>query len=275
MLVDGVVDPATDRRAPPSRWHSVVVSPRRRRRLLIQGGGGEDLSDAPEHAGVLQEEGRRRDPKKKNTDASSTTLCTRISPCTACTDTDRSEIVECATTGRIETYRCKKKKKTTNAPLDDEDSHNTNDDAAWNTVVDETGREEEPLWSISYRSCVRTTNEQEFMFIQFQVLCGFIGCISIYSIRKQRMNVASLFDQRRMNAHPNKNTRRVPGLTNIMMMNHTSNNNDGSIEMMNSRSTNPPMILRQSSSVQGSNHNNEEMKSLLSSSSLSNPMNVV
>jgi hypothetical protein len=176
--------------------------------------------------------------------------CALISSCTACTDTDRSDVVECSATGRIETYRCIRAVHEDHVPY-----RRRLEEALDNSELQQQ-------LSIFYRSCARTKTEQEFMFIQFQVFCGFIGCLSAYSIRKQKMTVATLFDQRRMNqaaANPRRGGR--------VGANNTSNS-DG-IEMKTTRSSNPA-VLRQASSVHG--NSNDEMKSLLSSS---NPVNVV
>jgi hypothetical protein len=185
--------------------------------------------------------------------------CILIHPCAVCTQTDRTHILECSPTGRIETYRCP-----TNIPADVvvDDNDNNNHHADERTVVrtirsleeinsssrqqqqqqqqqpqDGGGGLDQNEWrihdtpntvpadssshvrttssstttSIQYRTCRRTINEEEFMFIQFQVACAFLGFLSIYSIRKQKMHVATLFDQRRMNVVPSSTTETTGG----------------------------------------------------------------
>jgi hypothetical protein len=171
--------------------------------------------------------------------------CTLISPCTACTDTDRADLAECAATGRIETLRCLRAED--HAPY-----------ARRRRLEDASSP---PQWSIAYRACARTQTEQEFLFLQFQVLCGLLGGLAVYSIRQQKRTVATLFDQRRLNA---ANARRAA------QRSGNANPAEGiELKTTTTRSSSNPTVLRQASSVHG---NNEEMKSLLSSS---NPMNVV
>jgi len=49
-----------------------------------------------------------------------------------------------------------------------------------------------------YRSCKRTSTDEEFLMLRLQVFCLLIGVTAFVSARRQKFAHASLFDQRKM-----------------------------------------------------------------------------
>lgn len=50
---------------------------------------------------------------------------------------------------------------------------------------------------VRYQSCNRTTADDEFLMVRMQVLCVLIGSFAFATVRRQRQNSATLFDQRK------------------------------------------------------------------------------
>jgi hypothetical protein len=67
---------------------------------------------------------------------------------------------------------------------------------------------------IVYQSCRRTVADEEFRLMRFQVFCFLIGAIAFMSVRRQKAQHASLFDQRYIHgSNNNSNTRRQTATT--------------------------------------------------------------
>jgi hypothetical protein len=149
--------------------------------------------------------------------------------------------------------------------------HNKNDNIGPTiTTIPTTLAYDDRDTKIYYSSCYYTNNEYEFNFIQFQVLICLIGMIAIYSIQKQKIYVASLFDQRRLVVNKTKvnsnNTSdtTISGTTGTIEMKsiHTttssSSNNHNNKNHYSSNNNNNKLLSRQQSKAI------EETKSLLS-----------
>lgn len=95
--------------------------------------------------------------------ASAQESCTVLEFCRRCTDGDRRDHPECQSTGIVSIVKC----------LTEEEEH-----------------------TIMYQVCQRTKADEEFLMIRLQVFCLVLGVLSLLSVRKQKSNASSLFDQR-------------------------------------------------------------------------------
>lgn len=104
------------------------------------------------------------------------TKCDMTGVCEMCTDAERtSPESECGPTGRHQHFKC----------------------------VTSEG-DEEISSRASYKSCNRTSADEEFLMIRLQAICFTIGVVSLFSVRKNRQLGA--FDQRREVAKRGTNT---------------------------------------------------------------------
>lgn len=55
-----------------------------------------------------------------------------------------------------------------------------------------------------YQNCNRTQNDEEFLYIRFQMISLLLGIIAVLHVRKQKLQHTTLFDQRLI---PNQNRR--------------------------------------------------------------------
>ena len=231
--------------------------------------------------------------------------CSLFRACGRCTEIESSRIVECQTggTGRITTFRCIATTTTTDvhSPNNDRETRSyqgyRKDDAYYNnnknndnlSMIDLSATTTAllpsstivttPTFLYYYESCSYTKDEYEFNYIQFQVFICLLGIISIYSIRRQKMFAASLFDQRRMKNNTSTGTSTnatVATTTNVSRTNSTNNSSSRGVVIQRSNTG----LMNHNS--QNSNNNNDgnnvnsiEMKSLLSSGSTINDMDIV
>jgi len=98
-------------------------------------------------------------------------VCTRKTECHLCTGTDVESIPECKATGKMESFSCEL----------------TENDA---TTVRTRHKIE---------SCQRTRPDEDYLMIQLQVICLLLGSFSYATVKRQRAQYASGFDQRKAN----------------------------------------------------------------------------
>lgn len=95
-----------------------------------------------------------------------------------------------------------------------------------------------------YQSCRRTVDDEEFLLMRFQVFCFLAGTIAFISVRRQKAQHASLFDQRGSNSRQSNSQ--------IVQANGRRRNdqNNTSIEMiatsMSSQTNNRDEIMKSS-----------------------------
>jgi hypothetical protein len=243
--------------------------------------------------------------------------CSLFRSCDRCTEIEYSRILECQTgTGRIMTFRCTTTVATTTDEMTEIDPSNTlsvntpngdretrsyqeyrKDDAYYNSnnnndnlstiessttaLIPSSSTITTPAFLYHYESCLYTNDEYEFNYIQFQVFICLLGIISIYSIRKQKMFAASLFDQRRMK-NTTTGTTAASTITNTTTTISTSNvsrtNSNASSRGIVIQRSNTGLMNSQNNNSDTNNVNNSisiEMKSLLSSGSSINDMDIV
>lgn len=116
---------------------------------------------------------RRRLQKRKRLAAENAVVesCEPVGYCESCSRADRSKEEECRATGKKQRYQC------VSAGADGNDETR-----------------------FMYKSCSRTDAEEQFLMIRLQVICFFMGAMSIMSVRRQKSVTASLFDQRKRRA---------------------------------------------------------------------------
>jgi hypothetical protein len=94
------------------------------------------------------------------------TKCDATGECEMCTDAERASFEsECGMTGRHQHFKCV------------------------------TSKGDKESSSASYKSCKRTTADEQFLMIRLQAICFTIGVASLFSVRRNRQLGA--FDQRR------------------------------------------------------------------------------
>jgi hypothetical protein len=228
--------------------------------------------------------------------------CSLLRSCDRCTETEFSSIPECQIgTGRIATDEAPENElaggdistSSKNTPNNDRDTrsyqeyrkddtyysnHNNDNLAMIDSFSSSTITTPPPPFKYHYESCLHTKDEYEFNYIQFQVFICLLGIVSIYSIRKQKMFAASLFDQRRM-----KNTGATTGstMTATASTRSTSRNNSRGIVIQRSNTGVMSQSNPSNSSTSNDGNNNVngsssiEMKSLLSSGSSNGDMDIV
>lgn len=237
----------------------------------------ESIVEDETETSIVKDDDRQAQPPIEQEDNEGEMSCTLFRACDRCTETESLTVPECqmgttsGTTGRIVTFRCTVI------------THNNNNDRATRSYIehrkDETYyyshgssiSDRSPIATLSssssnfllyhYESCRTTQNESEFNYIQFQVFICLIGLISIYSIRKQKMLAASLFDQRRMTTTTSTAVSTVASSTTT-------------VSRTNSNASHSRVIQRSNTGVNSSSGNNNsdgvEMKPLLLSSGSSN-----
>mmetsp|Transcript_16848 Transcript_16848/g.21976 ORF Transcript_16848/g.21976 Transcript_16848/m.21976 type:complete len:181 (-) Transcript_16848:400-942(-) len=95
-------------------------------------------------------------------------VCSLKAECQLCTAGDIDAIPECKNTGKVETFNCVTKEN--------------------GAEVDSRQKDE---------SCQRTRTEEDFLMVQFQVFCLFLGSFTYMTVKRQRLIYASGFDQRK------------------------------------------------------------------------------
>jgi hypothetical protein len=58
-----------------------------------------------------------------------------------------------------------------------------------------------------YESCKRTSADEEFLLVRFQVFCILLGAFAVISVRKQKIISANLFDKRKYQAEEERKDR--------------------------------------------------------------------
>lgn len=242
----------------------------------------ESIVEDETETSIVKDDDRQAQPPIEQEDNEGEMSCTLFRACDRCTETESLTVPECqmgttsGTTGRIVTFRCTIIT-----------HNNNNNDRATRSYIehrkDETYyyshgssiSDRSPIATLSssssssnfllyhYESCRTTQNESEFNYIQFQVFICLIGLISIYSIRKQKMLAASLFDQRRMTT-----------TTSTAVSTAASSTTTTTVSRTNSNASHSRVIQRSNTGVNSSSGNNNsdgvEMKPLLLSSGSSN-----
>lgn len=102
-------------------------------------------------------------------------MCDITSECRMCSTSDKESIEQCDKTGKIEVVTC------------------------ISISNNATQQEDRIQRQKVYRSCKRTSSDDEFLMIRLQVFCLLIGVTAFASSRKQKQLNASLFDQRSLN----------------------------------------------------------------------------
>ena len=237
--------------------------------------------------------------------------CSLLRSCDRCTETEFSSIPECQKgNGRIVTFRCT----AATTPTDEMTETDVNGDAGSSSSTPNNNNDRDTrsyqeyrkddlyygrnskndslamLDALSsttatsssslpflyhYESCYHTKDEYEFNYVQFQVFICLLGIVSIYSIRKQKMFAASLFDQRRM---------KTTGTSAVTSTRSTTRNSSGRGVVIQRSNTglmshsNPSNNSSNANNNDNSNGNNAssiEMKALLSSGSSNGDMDIV
>jgi hypothetical protein len=244
----------------------------------------ESIVEDETETSIVKDDDRQAQPPNEQEDNEGEMSCTLFRACDRCTETESLTVPECqmgtasGTTGRIVTFRC---------TIITHNNNNHNDRATRSYIEhrkDDTYyyshgssiSDRSPIATLSssssssssssnftlyhYESCRTTQNESEFNYIQFQVFICLIGLVSIYSIRKQKMLAASLFDQRRMTTTTSTAVSTVASST--------------AVSRTNSNASHSRVIQRSNTGVNSSsgNSNNDglEMKPLLLASGSSN-----
>ena len=270
----------------------------------------EEMSMVEHESGVESsvEEDNKIDVQEGEGEGELNMECSLLRACDRCTESELSTIPECQMgSGRIITFRCSTtptgdatendaagSSSSSNTLNNDRDTRsyqeyrkddtyynrNNNDNLAMidsfsSSSSSSSSTTSSPPFQHYYESCLHTKDEYEFNYIQFQVFICLLGIVSIYTIRKQKMFAASLFDQRRMtntSSTTAANTTTAAATIRPVSRNNSrgvviQRSNTGIMSHNNNSSTNND---GNSGNGTSSNTSNIEMKSLLSSTGSSN-----
>ena len=269
----------------------------------------EEMSMVEHESGVESsvEEDNKIDVQEEEGEGELNMECSLLRACDRCTESELSTIPECQMgSGRIITFRCSTTpsgdaiendaagSSSSNTLNNDRDTRsyqeyrkddtyynrNNNDNLAMidsfsSSSSSSSSTTSSPPFHHYYESCLHTKDEYEFNYIQFQVFICLLGIVSIYTIRKQKMFAASLFDQRRMtntSSTTAANTTTAAATIRPVSRNNSrgvviQRSNTGIMSHNNNSSTNND---GNSGNGTSSNTSNIEMKSLLSSTGSSN-----
>lgn len=150
------------------------------------------------------------------------TNCEEILPCHVCSNEEKVQVRECATSGKIQTLNC---------PLDTVESNGTlpflceniemylawmlwliepnscrpNDLISIHQLPTRTTNIPDEMNTVTrYVTCNRTQDDEQSRFVHFQLFCLIMGTISYVWVRRYRVIYASLFEQRKLSLFPRR-----------------------------------------------------------------------